>query len=162
MQPFIERFIRYVKIDTRSDASSSSVPSTPAQLDFAYMLKDELIAMGCENVFVNDDNGFVMATIAKNTDKEIEPIGFIAHIDTADFESKNIQPQIISDYDGKDIILNKELDIVLSPLQFPNLNNYLGHTLITTDGTTLLGADNKAGMVAIIEAVKTLIEEKPF
>jgi len=162
MQPFIERFIRYVKIDTRSDATSTSVPSTKAQLDFAFMLKDELEAIGCSNVFVNESNGFVMATIDRNTSKKVDPIGFIAHIDTADFESKNIQPKIITDYDGTDILLNKELDIVLSPSQFKNLNNYIGHTLITTDGTTLLGADNKAGMVAIIEAMKDLITNKPF
>ncbi|NLA78625.1 MAG: peptidase T [Erysipelothrix sp.] len=162
MQPFIERFIRYIKIDTRSDASSPTVPSTKAQLDFAYMLKDELIEIGCENVFVNDDNGFVMATIAKTTNKNVPAIGFIAHIDTADFESRNIKPQIVSDYDGQEIILNKELDVILSPIQFPNLNNYIGHTLITTDGTTLLGADNKAGMVAIIEAMKMLIADQPF
>lgn len=162
MQPFIDRFIRYVKIDTRSDANSSTVPSTKAQLDFAYMLKDELEAIGCSDVFVNDDNGFVMATIAKNTTKDVEAIGFIAHIDTADFESKNIQPQLVTNYDGSDIILNKKQNIVLSPNQFPNLKNYIGHTLITTDGTTLLGADNKAGMVAIIEAMKELIENKPF
>lgn len=162
MQPFIDRFIRYVKIDTRSDANSSTVPSTKAQLDFAYMLKDELEAIGCSDVFVNDDNGFVMATIAKNTTKDVEAIGFIAHIDTADFESNNIQPQLVTNYDGSDIILNKEQNIVLSPNQFPNLKNYIGHTLITTDGTTLLGADNKAGMVAIIEAMKELIENKPF
>src|SRR5690554_5691817 len=162
MQPFIDRFIRYVKIDTRSDANSSTVPSTKAQLDFAYMLKDELEAIGCSDVFVNDDNGFVMATIAKNTTKDVEAIGFIAHIDTADFESNNIQPQLVTNYDGSDIILNKKQNIVLSPNQFPNLKNYIGHTLITTDGTTLLGADNKAGMVAIIEAMKELIENKPF
>lgn len=162
MHPFIERFIRYVKIDTRSDATSSSVPSTKAQLDFAIMLKEELIELGCSNVFVNFDNGFVMATIDSNTTKDVDPIGFIAHIDTADFESKNIQPKIISDYDGKDIVLNQQQNIVLSPNQFKNLKNYVGHTLITTDGTTLLGADNKAGMVAIIEAMKELIDNKPF
>jgi tripeptide aminopeptidase len=162
MQPFIERFIRYAKINTRSDASSSTVPSTKAQLDFAYMLESELKELGCSDVFVNEDNGFVMATIKKNSTKEVSPIGFIAHIDTADFESANIKPQIITDYDGKDILLNKELNIVLSPSQFPNLKNYKNHTLITTDGTTLLGSDDKAGMVAIIEAIKDLISNKPF
>lgn len=162
MQPFIERFMRYVKINTRSDATSTSIPSTKAQLDFAYMLEKELKELGCSNVFVNKDNGFVMATIQKNTEKDVTPIGFIAHIDTADFESENINPLIISDYDGKDIVLNKETNIVLSPSQFPNLENYKTHTLITTDGTTLLGADNKAGMTAIIEAVKDLIINKQF
>lgn len=162
MQPFIERFMRYVKINTRSDASSTSIPSTKAQLDFAYMLESELKEIGCSDVFVNKDNGFVMATIQKNTTKDITPIGFIAHIDTADFESENVKPLIISDYDGKDIVLNEENDIVLSPSQFPNLKNYKTHTLIATDGTTLLGADDKAGMTAIIEAVKDLIANKPF
>lgn len=162
MQPFIQRFIRYVQIDTRSDETSDTIPSTPAQLDFAFMLKDELIDIGCQDVFVNTDNGFVMATVPANTNRIIDPIGFIAHIDTADFESTNIQPKIVMDYDGKDILLNKELNIVLSPTQFPNLKNYVGHTLITTDGTTLLGADNKAGMVAIIEAIKDLIDAPGF
>lgn len=162
MQPFIERFIRYAKINTRSDASSSTVPSTKAQLDFAYMLESELKEIGCSDVFVNKDNGFVMATIKKTSSKHVDPIGFIAHIDTADFESENINPQIVSDYDGGDIVLNKEKNIILSPTMFPNLANYKGHTLITTDGTTLLGSDDKAGMVAIIEAIKDLIANKPF
>ncbi len=162
MQSFINRFIRYVQIDTRSDAASETVPSTQAQLDFAYMLKDELTEIGCVDVFVNDDNGFVMATVPATTTKPVEAIGFIAHIDTADFESKHIKPMIIDNYTGQDIVLNKKQNIVLSPDQFPNLKNYLGHTIITTDGTTLLGADNKAGMVAIIEAIKELIETKPF
>lgn len=162
MQPFIERFIRYAKINTRSDASSSTVPSTKAQLDFAYMLESELKEIGCSDVFVNKDNGFVMATIKKTSSKHVDPIGFIAHIDTADFESENINPQIVSDYDGGDIVLNKEKNIILSPTMFPNLANYKGHTLITTDGTTLLGSDDKAGMVAIIEAIKDLITNKPF
>ncbi len=162
MQSFINRFIRYVQIDTRSDATSETVPSTKSQLDFAYMLKDELTEIGCVDVFVNQSNGFVMATIPASTSKPIDAIGFIAHIDTADFESKHIKTQIILDYDGQDIVLNKQQNIVLSPNQFPNLSNYIGHTLITTDGLTLLGADNKAGMVAIIEAIKELIETKPF
>lgn len=162
MQPFIERFIRYAKINTRSNAASSTVPSTKAQLDFAYMLESELKELGLSNVFVNKDNGFVMATIDKNTDKEVAPIGFIAHIDTADYASENIKPQIVSDYDGGEIVLNKELNIVLSPSQFPNLANYKNHTLITTDGTTLLGADDKAGIVIIIEAVRDLITNQAF
>lgn len=156
METLKNRFIKYIQLDTRSDASSKTVPSTKAQLEFAYMLKQECIDIGCEDVFVNEDNGFMQATLKANIDAAIDPIGFIAHIDTADFESKHIKPQVIENYDGKDIVLNKDLNIILSPNQFPNLKNYVGHTLITTDGTTLLGADDKAGMCAILEAIATL------
>lgn len=153
----INRFVKYVKIDTRSDANSQTIPSTISQVEFARMLVIDLKEMGLEEVEYNTENSFVTATLPSNTEKDVPTVGFIAHVDTADFESENIQPQFIEDYDGEDIILNEAEKIVLSPKAFPNLKNYIGKTLITTDGTTLLGADDKAGIVEIMSAVEYLI-----
>ena len=149
----IERLIRYCKVNTRSDETSKSVPSTLSQVEFAKMLAKELEMLGFSEVTHRLDNGFVTATIPSNTHKPVDTLGFIAHFDTADFNSENVNPQIIENYDGKDILLNQELDVVMSTEKFPNLANYVGHTLITTDGTTLLGADDKAGIVEIMEAM---------
>lgn len=153
---YIDRFIRYAQINTRSDSNSTTIPSTPAQWDFVVMLKKELEEIGCVDVFTNPDNGFVMGTLKGNTDKQVSPIGFIAHVDTADFNAENIQPKIIENYDGGIIMLDSSTHTTLDPVVFPNLKNYVGHTLITTDGTTLLGADDKAGITAIIEALRFL------
>ncbi len=152
-----ERFLRYVKFETRSDETSDTIPSTPSQMEFAKMLKKELEDLGLENVFINKAC-FVNATLPNNIDKKVKTIGFIAHMDTADFNAVGISPKIIENYDGKDIVLNKEKNIVMKVDEFPNLKNYIGKTLITTDGTTLLGSDDKSGIVEIIEAVKYLIE----
>ena len=152
-----DRFLRYVKFETRSDEKSETIPSTPTQLEFAKILAKELEDIGMENVYVNDAC-FVNATLPGNVDKEVPVIGFIAHMDTADFNATNINPQIVENYDGKDIVLNELKDIVLSVEEFPNLKNCVGKTVITTDGTTLLGADDKAGIVEIVEAMKYLIE----
>ena len=152
-----DRFLRYVKFETRSDEKSENIPSTPAQLEFAKILVRELEEIGMENVYVNDAC-FVNATLPGNIDKDVPVIGFIAHMDTADFNAVNVNPQIVENYDGKDIVLNEAKDIVLSVEEFPNLKNYVGKTVITTDGTTLLGADDKAGIVEIVEAMKYLIE----
>ena len=152
-----ERFLRYVKFETRSDETSDTIPSTPSQMEFAKMLKKELEDLGLENVFINKAC-FVNATLPSNIDKKVKTIGFIAHMDTADFNAVGISPKIIENYDGKDIVLNKEKNIVMKVDEFPNLKNYIGKTLITTDGTTLLGSDDKSGIVEIIEAVKYLIE----
>lgn len=151
-----ERFIRYAKIDTRSDESSSTIPSTPSQVEFAQLLVEELKEIGLADIEYNARNGFVTASLLSNIEKEVPVIGFIAHMDTADFSSENIKPNIHPHYDGKDILLNSDLDIILSPRQFPQLKNYVGQTLITTDGTTLLGADDKAGIAEIITAVSYL------
>ena len=151
-----ERFLKYVKIETRSDEKSENIPSTPAQLEFAKMLVKELEEIGMEDVYVNE-NCFVNATLKSNVDKDVKTVGFIAHMDTADFNAVNVNPQIVENYDGKDIVLNREQNIVLSADEFPNLKEYVGKTVITTDGTTLLGADDKAGVVEIIEAMKYLI-----
>ena len=152
-----DRFLRYVKFETRSDEKSEAIPSTPTQLEFAKILAKELEEIGMENVYVNDAC-FVNATLPGNVDKDVPVIGFIAHMDTADFNATNVNPKIVENYDGKDIVLNEAKDIVLSVEEFPNLKNYVGKTVITTDGTTLLGTDDKAGIVEIVEAMKYLIE----
>jgi len=152
-----DRFLRYVKFETRSDEKSETIPSTPTQLEFAKILAKELEEIGMENVYVNDAC-FVNATLPGNVDKDVPVIGFIAHMDTADFNATNVNPKIVENYDGEDIVLNEAKNIVLSVEEFPNLKNYVGKTVITTDGTTLLGADDKAGIVEIVEAMKYLIE----
>jgi tripeptide aminopeptidase len=154
----IERFTTYVKVDTQSNEENEACPSTPGQLTLANMLAEELKAIGMEDVHL-DENGYLMATLPANTDKTVPTIGFLAHVDTAtDFTGANVKPQIHENYDGTDIVLNKEQQIILSPKDFPSLPKYKGHTLITTDGTTLLGADNKAGIAEIMTAMDYLIK----
>ena len=152
-----ERFFRYVKFETRSDENSQTIPSTETQLKFAEILKKELEDIGLENVFINKAC-FVNATLPSNIDKKVPTIGFIAHMDTADFNAVGVNPQVIENYDGNDIVLNKEKNIIMKVDEFPNLKNYTSKTLVTTDGTTLLGADDKAGITEIVEAMKYLIE----
>lgn len=153
----LNRFLTYVKIDTQSDAQSTTVPSTQKQVDFAKILMKDLEKIGLSEIEYTESNGFVTATLPANTDKEAPVIGFISHMDTADFNSENIDPQIIENYDGETIVLNEEEGIRLSPKDFPNLKNYIGQTLITTDGTTLLGSDDKSGIVEIISAMEHLL-----
>src|SRR5690625_2642901 len=154
----VDRFIRYVKIDTESDPNSQTTPSTKIQWDLANLLVKELKEMGMQDVSI-DENAYVMATLPSNVEHETPTIGFISHFDTSpDFTGKDVKPQIIEDYDGKDILLNKEQNIVLSPKDFEDLLLYKGQTLITTDGTTLLGADDKAGIAEIMSAVEHLTE----
>jgi tripeptide aminopeptidase len=153
----LDRFLRYVKIDTQSDDESETYPTTSKQLDLARLLFSELKDMGLKDVSL-DDYSYVMATLPANTDKKVPVIGFISHIDTSpDMSGANVNPQIIKNYDGKDIILNKEKDIVLSLAEFPELKKYAGQTLITTDGNTLLGADDKAGVTEIMTALEFLV-----
>ncbi|MFC5701430.1 peptidase T [Cohnella faecalis] len=153
----LKRFTQYVQIDTQSDDSSDTCPSTPGQWNLARHLVYELQDIGMEDVTV-DENGYVMATLPSNTDKSVPTIGFLAHMDTAtDFTGANVNPQVVESYDGGDIVLNKALNIVLSPRDFPELSGYKGQTLITTDGTTLLGADDKAGIAEIMTAMAYLI-----
>lgn len=156
METLLEKFIRYCKINTRSNEKSSTVPSSENQVVFAKMLAQELVDLGFDEVNYNPDNGFVSATIKSNVDHEVDTIGFIAHYDTADFNSENIQPRVIENYDGNPIVLNETTGLVSDPLMFPHLKELVGHTLIVTDGTTLLGADDKAGVVEIIEAMLIL------
>jgi len=154
----IQRLTTYAQMDTQSDENSETCPSTPGQLELGKHLVEECKAIGLQDVTM-DDNGYVMATLPSNTDKDIPVIGFLAHLDTAtDFTGKNVKPQIIENYDGQDIVLNEELDVILSVTEFPELHEYKGHTLMTTDGTTLLGADNKAGIAEIMTAMAYLIE----
>lgn len=153
----IERFISYVTIDTQSDANSESTPSTAKQWDLARKLADELKKMGMQEVEI-DEHAYIMATLPANIAHEVPVVGFISHFDTSpDFTGTNVKPRIIETYDGKDIILDEEEDIILSPDYFEDLNNYKGQTLITTDGKTLLGADDKAGITEIMTAMEYLI-----
>lgn len=148
----LERFITYAKVDTRSNPHSDTTPTTQSQIDFAYQLFDEMEQLGMQDIKYNDSNGYVTATLPPNVDDpDIPTIGFIAHIDTADFNSVNVQPQVVENYDGGDIQLNE--DMVLSPDDFPNLKKYVGQDLVTTDGRTLLGADDKAGIAEIMTAM---------
>ncbi|WP_353120763.1 peptidase T [Myroides odoratus] len=158
MQHIIDRFISYVTVDTESDPSSQTCPSTEKQWDLANKLVEELKQIGLEDVTI-DENAYVMATLPSNVEHEVPTIGFIAHFDTSpDFSGANVKPQIVTNYDGGDIVLNKELNIVLSPSYFKDLLQYKGQTLITTDGTTLLGADDKAGITEIVSAMEYLVQ----
>jgi tripeptide aminopeptidase len=158
MQHIIDRFISYVTIDTESDPNSQTTPSTQKQWNLANKLVEELKAIGLQEVTI-DDKAYIMATLPSNVDHEVPVIGFVSHFDTSpDFSGANVKPQIIENYDGKDIILNAEKNIVLSPNYFKDLLQYKGQTIITTDGTTLLGADDKAGITEIVSAMEYLIQ----
>ncbi|WP_455169522.1 peptidase T [Aegicerativicinus sediminis] len=152
-----ERFISYVKIHSESDPNSETTPSTERQWDIAKKLVEDLKAIGLSEVQI-DDKAYIMATLPSNIDKDIPTIGFISHFDTSpDFTGKNVNPQFQENYDGSDIVLNEEQNIILSPDYFEDLLQYKGQTLITTDGTTLLGADDKAGITEIVCAMEYLI-----
>ena len=156
MTNLTERFLRYVKIDTESDPSVNSTPSTKKQFDLGNLLVAELKELGLEDISI-DEKCYIQATLPANTDKKAPTIGFIAHMDTSpDTTGKNINPQITKNYDGGNIILNKELNVVLSPKDFPEMANYIGQDIISTDGTTLLGADDKAGIAEIMTAMEYL------
>jgi len=158
MQHIINRFISYVTVDTESDPNSNTTPSTAKQWDLANKLVEELKAIGLEDVTI-DENAYIMATLPSNVSHEVPVIGFVSHFDTTpDFTGANVKPQIIENYDGGDIILNKEQNIILSPKYFKDLLQYKGQTIITTDGTTLLGADDKAGITEIVSAMEYLIK----
>lgn len=152
----VDRFLRYVKFDTQSDELTNLTPSTPGQMVFAQHLKEELEALGLTEITL-DDNGYLMATLPANTDADVPTIGFIAHLDTSpDMSGHNVCPKMIEDYCGGDITLNEAKGIILSPDQFPELKDYVGEDLIVTDGNTLLGADDKAGIAEIITAIEYL------
>ena len=157
MQNIIDRFISYVTVDTESDPNSNTTPSSKKQWDLANQLVEELKAIGMQEVTI-DDKAYIMATLPSNVEEEVPTIGFVSHFDTTpDFTGANVKPQIIENYDGKDIVLNAEQNIVLSPDYFKDLLQYKGQTIITTDGTTLLGADDKAGITEIVTAMEYLI-----
>ena len=153
----VDRFLQYVKFDTQSDELTNMTPSTPGQMIFAQHLEKELREMGLSDISL-DDNGYLMATLPGNTGrKDVPTVGFIAHLDTSpDMSGRHVSPRIVENYDGGDITLNAEKGIVLSPSEFPELKNYIGQPLIVTDGNTLLGADDKAGIAEIITAVAYL------
>lgn len=156
MKTVTERFISYAKIDTQSDETSQTTPSTQKQFNLARLLIKELETLDLQDIEM-DDHGYIMATLPPNTGNEVPVIGFISHMDTSpDMSGKNVKPQIIKNYDGKDIILNKQGKVILSPNDFPDLLEYIGEDLITTDGNTLLGADDKAGIAEIITAMDHL------
>jgi len=154
----VERFLRYVSFDTQSDENSGVTPSTSKQMVFAQYLKNELEALGLEDIEL-DEHGYLYATLPANTDKEVPTIGFIAHMDTSpDMSGENVTPRIVHGYDGSDIVLCEEENIVLSPAQFPELLDHKGEDLIVTNGKTLLGADDKAGIAEIVSAIVYLQE----
>jgi tripeptide aminopeptidase len=154
----LERFLRYIKIDTQSDENSETCPSTAKQFDLGNLLTEELKQLGLTDATI-DENGYVMATLPANTDKKIPVIGFIAHMDTSpDMPGVGVNPQFIKNYTGDDVVINKEKGLILSVAEFPELKGYIGQTLITTDGNTLLGADDKAGIAEIMAAVEYLVE----
>jgi len=151
-----ERFLDFVRFDTQSDEETNMTPSTPGQMEFAKYLKKVVEDMGLEEISL-DNNGYLFATLPANTDRKVPVVGFIAHMDTSpDMSGRHVKPRIVKDYDGKDIELNAKEGITLSPSQFPELENYVGNDLIVTDGTTLLGADDKAGIAEILSAVDYL------
>ena len=154
----VDRFLEYVKFDTQSDELTNLTPSTPGQMVFAQYLEEKLNELGLKDVSL-DENGYLMATLPGNTTAEVPTIGFIAHLDTSpDMSGRHVNPRIVKSYDGSDIVLNAEKEIVLSPNQFPELLHYTGQDLIVTDGNTLLGADDKAGIAEIITAVEYLMD----
>lgn len=158
MEKVVERFLRYVKYDTKANEDSNNCPSTNGQMEFAKFLVDELKFIGMTDITL-DENGYIMATLESNTDKKVDTIGFIAHMDTSpDMCGTNVNPQIVENYDGNDIVLDKNSNVILSPKDSPEILNYIGKTLITTDGKTLLGADDKAGIAEIITAIEYLIK----
>lgn len=161
MEKILDRFLRYVSVDTQSDEESESQPSTAKQLNLLKMLCDELRAMGVDATL--DEYGYVMGSIPSNIDKEVPAIGFIAHVDTSpDASGKDVNPQIIEHYDGGEIPLKGVPGLALKPSEFPEMLHYVGQTLITTDGTTLLGADDKAGVAEIMDAVQYIVNHPEF
>ena len=161
MEKILDRFLRYVSVDTQSDENSESQPSSAKQLDLLRMLRDELTAMGVEATL--DEYGYVMATLPSNIDRKVPVVGFIDHVDTSpDASGANVRPQIIENYDGGDIALKGVPGLFLKPSEFPELLGHKGETIITTDGTTLLGADDKAGVAEIMNAVQYMVEHPEF
>lgn len=161
MEKLLDKFLRYVAVETTSDENSETQPSSQKEFDLLRMLQKELQDMGIKADL--DEYGYVMATIPANSDKEIPAVGFIAHVDTSpDASGKDIKPQIVENYQGGDILLNAEKDIVLRVSEFPEMQQYIGKTMITTDGTTLLGADDKGGVAAIMCAAEYIMEHPGF
>ncbi|MCT4589348.1 MAG: peptidase T [Carboxylicivirga sp.] len=158
MEQVLDRFLKYVVIDTQSDTDTGLTPSTPGQMEFAKQLAEELKSIGLEEVSL-DENGYVMATIPATTDESLPVIGFVAHMDTSpDFSGKHVKPRVIANYQGGDVVLNEGENIILKVADFPEIEHYLGQDIVVTDGTTLLGADDKAGVAEIVTAAEYLIQ----
>jgi len=158
MEQVLDRFLKYVVVDTQSDTDTGLTPSTPGQMEFAEKLADELKAIGLQDVTL-DENGYVMATVPATTQKDVPVIGFVAHMDTSpDFSGKHVKPRVINNYQGGDIVLNEAKGITLKVNDFPEVEHYKGQDLVVTDGTTLLGADDKAGVAEIVTAAEYLIQ----
>ena len=158
MNSLVERFLKYVQIDTDSNPESNACPSSEIQWDLAKVIIEDLKALGMEDITL-DENCYIMATLPANCDEDIPAIGFIAHMDTApSYNGRGVKPRIVENYNGEDIVLNADENVILSPKDFAHMKNYIGQDLIVTDGSSLLGADDKAGIVEIIEAIKYLKE----
>lgn len=158
MNSLVERFLKYVQIDTDSNPESNACPSSEIQWDLAKVIVEDLKALGMEDITL-DENCYIMATLPANCDEDIPAIGFIAHMDTApSYNGRGVKPRIVENYNGEDIVLNADENVILSPKDFSHMKNYIGQDLIVTDGSSLLGADDKAGIVEIIEAIKYLKE----
>jgi len=159
-EKILNRFLKYIKIDTQSDENSETTPSTEKQFNLAKVLKKELENLGLQDISL-DDKCYLMATLPANTDKKIPTIGFIAHMDTSpDMPGAVENPNFVYNYSGEDIVINKEKNLVLTTKEFPELEDYIGKTILTTDGNTLLGADDKAGIAEIITAMEFLIQTR--
>lgn len=155
-ESLLERFLSYVKVNTRSDENSTTTPTTPAQKEFALVRGEEMKKYGVIDVHYIEANGYIIGTIPANTDKKVKKIGFLGHVDTADFNADGINPQVLENYDGQSVIKLGSTEFSLDPAEFPNLKNYEGHTLVHTDGTTLLGADDKSGVTEIMTLAEYL------
>ncbi len=162
MKALLDRFLRYVRIDTQSDEGSTTHPSTSGQMELAKLLKNELHELGISNITLSD-KGYLMAELPANTDKKLPTVGFIAHLDTSpDVSGKNVKPQLFPNYNGKDLILNQTENLILKTQDYPELSDYIGQSIISSDGTTLLGADNKAGVAIIITVIANLLNKPDF
>lgn len=160
-EKLLPRFIEYVKVNTRSDENSTTTPSTQDLVAFAHKMGEEMKSIGVQDVHYLESNGYVIGTIPANTDKNVRKIGLLAHLDTADFNAEGVNPQILENYDGESVIQLGETEFTLDPKDFPNLKNYKGQTLVHTDGTTLLGSDDKSGVAEIMTLADYLININP-
>ncbi len=160
-EKLLPRFLEYVKVNTRSDENSTTTPSTQALVEFAHKMGEDMKALGLKDVHYLESNGYVIGTIPANTDKKVRKIGLLAHLDTADFNAEGVNPQILENYDGESVIKLGDTEFTLDPKDFPNLKNYKGQTLVHTDGTTLLGSDDKSGVAEIMTLADYLLNINP-
>ena len=160
-EKLLPRFLEYVKVNTRSDENSTTTPSTQALVEFAHKMGEDMKALRLKDVHYLESNGYVIGTIPANTDKKVRKIGLLAHLDTADFNAEGVNSQILENYDGESVIQLGDTEFTLDPKDFPNLKNYKGQTLVHTDGTTLLGSDDKSGVAEIMTLADYLLNINP-